>query len=230
MKKAVSYKRILAYLFDILIVTLISSLFTSFIPLSDEYHDKYNELSNVVTSYQEGEIEEKEYLEKVNDISYVISKETVSTSIVTVVITTIYFVVVAYYMNGQTIGKKITKLQIVSTENKKLTMNNYLIRSLIVDSIFMNIINIVLILVLEKGMFLKANEVVSTVFGAFYVLLFAMILFKEDGRGLHDILAKTPVVEKEIINEEIKEIEVVEKKEEKKVTKKTTTKNKKTKK
>ena len=230
MKKAVSYKRILAYLFDILIVTLISSLFTSFIPLSDEYHDKYNELSNVVTSYQEGEIEEKEYLEKVNDISYVISKETVSTSIVTVVITTIYFVVVAYYMNGQTIGKKITKLQIVSTENKKLTMNNYLIRSLIVDSIFMNIINIVLILVLEKGMFLKANEVVSTVFGAFYVLLFAMILFKEDGRGLHDILAKTQVVEKEIINEEIKEIEVVEKKEAKKVTKKTTTKNKKTKK
>lgn len=230
MKKAVSYKRILAYLFDILIVTLISSLFTRFIPLSDEYHDKYNELSNVVISYQEGEIEEKEYLEKVNDISYVISKETVSTSIVTVVITTIYFVVVAYYMNGQTIGKKITKLQIVSTENKKLTMNNYLIRSLIVDSIFMNIINIVLILVLEKGMFLKANEVVSTVFGAFYVLLFAMILFKEDGRGLHDILAKTQVVEKEIINEEIKEIEVVEKKEEKKVTKKTTTKNKKTKK
>lgn len=66
MKKAVSYKRILAYLFDILIVTLISSLFTRFIPLSDEYHDKYNELSNVVISYQEGEIEEKEYLEKVN--------------------------------------------------------------------------------------------------------------------------------------------------------------------
>lgn len=207
MKKPVSYKRILAYLIDILIVTMISSLFTSFIPLSDEYDNKTKELSTVITSYKNGEIKDDEYLEKVNDISYVISKETVSTSIVTVVLTTVYFVVFAYYMNGQTIGKKVMKLQIVSNNDKKLNMNNYLIRSLIVDSILMNIINIIIILTLEKTTFFKVNEIVSTIFGAFYVLLFAMILFREDARGFHDIISNTKVVEKSIDKEEIEVIE-----------------------
>lgn len=224
MKKPVSYKRILAYLIDILIVTIISSIFTNFIPLSDEYNNKTKELSTVITSYKSGEIKDDEYLEKVNDISYVISKETVSTSIVTVVLTTIYFVVFAYYMNGQTIGKKIMKLQIVSNNDKKLTMNNYLIRSLIVDSIFMNILNIIIILTLEKTAFLKVNEIISTIFGAFYVLLFAMILFREDARGFHDIISNTKVIEKSIDSGEIKELEVVEKEEK---TNKTNSKNKK---
>ena len=53
-------------------------------------------------------------------------------------------------MNGQTLGKKIMKIQIVSSENKKLSMNNYLIRSLLVDSILMNIISIITILLMNK--------------------------------------------------------------------------------
>ena len=214
--KPVSYKRILAYLIDILIVTCIATILTMFIPVSEEYTNQMNELNAVLEDYSSGDISETEYLEKFNDISYIVNKESVQVSIVSVVLSTIYFVVLAYYMNGQTFGKKIMKIQVVSANSKKLTMNNYLIRSLIVDSILMNTISIVTILFLEKSSYLKVYDATSTIFGAIYVVIFAMILFRQDGRGLHDLLANTKVIslnDKKVLNEETI-------KEEKKATKK----------
>lgn len=214
--KPVSYKRILAYLIDIFIVICIATILTMFIPVSKEYTNQMNELNAVLEDYSSGDISETEYLEKFNDISYIVNKESVQVSIVSVVLSTIYFVVLAYYMNGQTFGKKIMKIQVVSANSKKLTMNNYLIRSLLVDSILMNAISIVAILFLEKSSYLKVYDVTSTIFGAIYVVIFAMILFRQDGRGLHDLLANTKVIslnDKKVLNEEpIKE----EKKETKK--------------
>ena len=214
--KPVSYKRILAYLIDIFIVICIATILTMFIPVSKEYTNQMNELNAVLEDYSSGDISETEYLEKFNDISYIVNKESVQVSIVSVVLSTIYFVVLAYYMNGQTFGKKIMKIQVVSANSKKLTMNNYLIRSLIVDSILMNAISIIAILFLEKSSYLKVYDVTSTIFGAIYVVIFAMILFRQDGRGLHDLLANTKVIslnDKKVLNEETI-------KEEKKETKK----------
>lgn len=214
--KPVSYKRILAYLIDIFIVICIATILTMFIPVSKEYTNQMNELNAVLEDYSSGDISETEYLEKFNDISYIVNKESVQVSIVSVVLSTIYFVVLAYYMNGQTFGKKIMKIQVVSANSKKLTMNNYLIRSLIVDSILMNAISIIAILFLEKSSYLKVYDATSTIFGAIYVVIFAMILFRQDGRGLHDLLANTKVIslnDNKVLNEEpIKE----EKKETKK--------------
>ena len=214
--KPVSYKRILAYLIDIFIVICIATILTIFIPVSEEYTNQMNELNAVLEDYSSGDISETEYLEKFSDISYIVNKESVQVSIVSVVLSTIYFVVLAYYMNGQTFGKKIMKIQVVSANSKKLTMNNYLIRSLIVDSILMNTISIVTILFLEKSSYLKVYDATSTIFGAIYVVIFAMILFRQDGRGLHDLLANTKVIslnDKKVLNEETI-------KEEKKATKK----------
>ena len=214
--KPVSYKRILAYLIDIFIVICIATILTMFIPVSKEYTNQMNELNAVLEDYSSGDISETEYLEKFNDISYIVNKESVQVSIVSVVLSTIYFVVLAYYMNGQTFGKKIMKIQVVSANSKKLTMNNYLIRSLLVDSILMNTISIVTILFLEKSSYLKVYDATSTIFGAIYVVIFAMILFRQDGRGLHDLLANTKVIslnDKKVLNEETI-------KEEKKETKK----------
>ena len=237
MKKPVSYKRVLAYLLDIVIITLVATLLTMFIPTSQEYQQKSNELTEVMESFTEGEITQDEYLEKVNDISYVINKETVSTSIVTVVLTTIYFVVVAYYMEGQTLGKRIMKLKVVSTDDNNLSMNKLLVRSLIVDSILMNIISILTILLMTKSMYLQTYDTITTIFGAIYIVTFAMILFREDGRGLHDIIAKTKVISTEekfeeiaVIKEEIEENKTIETKKEgnKEIKKEKTTRTTKT--
>lgn len=209
--KPVSYKRVLAYLVDILIITIISSLLTMFIPASDEYTKASEKLTIVMEDYTSGEIEDEEYLEKVNDISYVLNKESLSVSIVTVVITTIYFVVIAYYMNGQTLGKKLMKIKIISTSDSKLSMNKLLLRSLIIDSILLNVISILTILFMSKSLYLKTYDIISTIFGIIYIGIFAMILFRQDGMGLHDIIAKTKVVsfdEKELEGINVKNAEI----------------------
>ena len=145
--KPVSYKRIFAYLLDIIFITFVGALITMFIPTSEKYMEANNELIEVVNDFRDEKIDQDKYLEKVNDINYVLNHESVAVSIVSVVLSTIYFVVVAYYMNGQTFGKKLMKIKIVSSNDRKLKMNNYLIRSLIIDSILMNTLSTVLILV-----------------------------------------------------------------------------------
>lgn len=218
--KPVSYKRILAYLVDVLIVAFIGSLLTVFIPVSDVYEKTSSSLTEVIEDFQDKKIDEEEYLEKVNDISYVLSKESVASSIVLVVVSIIYYVVFAYYNDGQTLGKKLLKIKITSSKDKKLSMNNYLLRSLLINSILINIISVVTILVLNKANFIKVNDTVTSFFGAIYIVTFALILFRQDGRGLHDLLAGTKVVSlnnetvsndnsHEVVNEKIEEASIV---------------------
>ena len=208
--KANSYKRILAYLVDIMLVISLSSLFTGLIPVSEKQENLAKQFTELTTKYRDQEINSEEYLEKGREISYEMSQETIPETIVTTVLTLIYFVAVPYFTNGETIGKKLMKLRIVGNKSKKLKMNNYLIRALIINSVLMNIVSIFMLLFLNKNIYLKANDIVSYLFSLVYFVCIAMILKKKDGRGLHDILANTKVISTEaekqmVLDEEKKE-------------------------
>ena len=56
MKKLVSYKRVLAYLLDTIIITMIATLLTMFIPTSEEYQQTTKELNDVMESFTKEEI------------------------------------------------------------------------------------------------------------------------------------------------------------------------------
>ena len=129
--KPVTYKRILAYLIDMIIIAIISNLLTFNIQNNKKYQDAVNEYNNSLQAFGNKEITQKEFIKITNDQSYIMNKESVAVTIVSEVITIISFVVVPYFMNGQTLGKKLMKLKIVSNSKKKITMNNYLIRGLL---------------------------------------------------------------------------------------------------
>lgn len=199
--KANTYKRIMAYCIDIFIITIISALITRIIPKSELYHEKSNELFEVIQKYTSEEISEDEYFEKANDISYIVSKESQADTIVTLVITIIYFVVFAYYMNGATLGKKMMHITVVSSDDRQLTLNSFLLRSLLVDSILMNILGLFMIMFLTKTLYFKIFDVTSIIFGGLYIVIMIMVLFRKDGRGLHDIFSNTKVITTEEGNE-----------------------------
>lgn len=205
--KSNSYKRITAYLVDIMIITFISSLITFVIPTSENYTKLTKQFSNLTEEYANQKITKEEYLTKGSEINYSLSKETVAESIVTLVITISYFVVFTYFMNGETIGKKIMKIKITSNNQKKLTMNNYLVRSLIINSILLQFISILTILFLDKTTYLSVYNIISNVFSIIFVVSFMMILFRKDGRGLHDILANTKVISTEKKEQDVEEKE-----------------------
>ena len=214
--KANSYKRVLAYLVDVMIISFVSLLLTYFVPTSENYNKLNKEFETLTIDYRNQEVTMEEYLEKGTDINYQLNKEAVPQTIVSTVLSIIYFVVLAYFMNGETLGKKLMKIKITSNNDKKLTMNNYLIRALVIDSVLMNIITIITILLFSKDIYLTSYNIISYVFSFVYIVSLAMILFSKNGRGLQDILANTKVISTETIEEKQ---EVLEKE---KITKKDT--------
>ena len=212
--KANSYKRVLAYLVDIMIISFVSLLLTYFVPTSENYNKLNKEFETLTIDYRNQEVTMEEYLEKGTDINYQLNKEGVPQTIASTVLSIIYFVVLAYFMNGETLGKKLMKIKITSNNDKKLTMNNYLIRALVIDSVLMNIITIITILLFSKDIYLTSYNIISYVFSFVYIVSLAMILFSKNGRGLQDILANTKVISTETVEEKQ---EVLEKE---KITKK----------
>ena len=202
--KPLSYKRIFAYIIDILIVATLSSMITYFLPQNKEYDKAVEEYTTLIKQFTDNNLDKEEFTSQSNNLVYKINKLSITSSIVSITLTIFYFVVFAYFMNGQTLGKKLMKLKIVSNDRKKLTMNNYLIRSLIVNSVLMNISSIIFILGLSKKTYIKVNDISTYFFGIIYIINFGMILFRDDRRGLHDYLAKTKVIS--IKDKELNEI------------------------
>ena len=130
--KPANYKRIIAYVLDVFLVTIVSTLLTVSFYNNQKYEEVLNEYINLINDYTTEETSQKEFTEKTNDLVYTMNKESIVVTVVTVVLTTVYFVVVPYFMNGQTFGKRFMKLQIVSENEKPLTMNHYLIRALFI--------------------------------------------------------------------------------------------------
>lgn len=212
-------KRFVAYAIDILIVSLISSLITSNTLINKDfkkYMDTYEEYEKIVDKYEVDKgalddaleyeaITDDEYevkLEKLNDsfdkdnvnYNYKLIKLSIIATIISMLAILLYFVVIQYYFNGQTLGKKIMKLRVVSNSDKKLNILNYLIRSLILNSVLINTLSIIMVLVLSKSNYLIYNEIIYVVNYAIEMAIIFMMGFTKDNRGLQDYAANTKVV------------------------------------
>lgn len=212
MKKP-TLRRIGAYIVDIIVITMISSMFVriEFLnPKYDEYEKAYNEYIDFTSEVINNP--EKVNDSNLNDITYNLSKTGLATSIITLVVTTLYFVGFQYINRGQTLGKKLFKIQVVDSENKKLKFYQVLVRALLIDKIATNAISAVLISTLSKDTYLTGSQYVELVDMAIMAASFILIMFREDGKGLHDMIAGTKVVFESEVNEEeskVKEAKIV---------------------
>lgn len=190
-------KRFFAYIIDIFIVLVIANLITMFIPISEKTQDYYKELQTTQKKMYDKEIDVKEYTDIVLEDNYNISKGTVLISLTSIIIYILYFVVYQVYNNGQTVGKKLMKIKVKSTTDESLSINTMLFRALIIYGIAANIINLILILLLKKELYLSISNTISIIQSLIVIISVFMILFSKQKRGIHDIITKTEVVNKE---------------------------------
>ena len=227
--KPLLYKRIIAYLVDMLVISVIASLITMAFPKNDAYQVKLKEASEITKQYQNKEIEEEEFRKRYNDVSYEMSKSTIDQSIIVVIVTISYFTLLYKFNNGQTLGKRLMKLRVVSANDKEIGINHYLLRCLLINSALSNIITIILLMFLSKDKYVLINDKLSLLFSIFYVACVGLIMYRDDGRGIHDFITNTKVIDtrkeekvenkqeiKEKINSKktVKEAEIVKEKEE----------------
>lgn len=240
------FKRVVAYLIDIILISIVSTLLTSnkylnkdyekyqntydnYIKETENYNEyltklnnfssdnkisksEYNKLDELSENkelnkfYKDKKISKKEYnslIEKLNDnysinqidYSYKLIKYSIIPTIISLMCILLYFVVIQFYFDGRTAGKLLMKLKVVSNNDKKLTILNFFIRSLIVNEVFINILNVIFVLVLSKNNYLVYNQIIYPITYILEMSIITTILFDKNNRGIHDYLSNTKVIE-----------------------------------
>ncbi|MGN0973343.1 MAG: RDD family protein [Bacilli bacterium] len=186
-------KRLSAFLIDMLILSLVCSMLSIFL-IDNDYNNRLGlEMTETYQSYMENEIDENAFVNKIGDISYDLMRKNALYNIVSIGLYLLYFGLYQYLNNGQTIGKKVMKIKVVGKKHD-LNVNDFVIRSLLINSILFNLISVIILLFLPKDVYILSN---NTLIIFQYLILFIcalMVIFRKDNRGLHDIICNTEVV------------------------------------
>lgn len=160
--------------------------------LNNYYEDKKLEVDEYDKLIQKLNID---YAEIETNYSYKLLKYSIIPTVVNLMCVLLYFVVFQFYFNGQTLGKKIMKLKVVSSNEKKLSILNYLLRCLIVNEVFINIVSILCLVVLSKNNYIVSNKIIYIVTYILEMVILFMMVFDKSNRGLHDYISNTKVIE-----------------------------------
>lgn len=194
MEKAYFFPRILAFLFDMIIVTLIISLIGVVIPNNQNYETLHEESQKLQEHYLNGKISAEEFIRQNAYITYDLDHSTVLPYILEIVVTVFYFVIFQFYNRGQTLGKKLMGLRIVGMDDRELTINDYLYRYMLLSSILMDILLVVLVLFMSRDYYFYVIFPLQFIEIVLLLITIFMVLFRKDGRGLHDQIGHTKVV------------------------------------
>ena len=200
-EKALFVQRFLAFLLDIVLVSVVAS-FISYPFLDMDSIQKLNESSvEVMENYTSGKIDEKEYFNESSTISYELARKQGVNTLVIIFLNILYFVVYQIKNNGKTLGKQILKIRVVDSSNRDLSMNQMIFRALIINSILLDMISFgVLIFANQSSYFYGVSFLAFIQFCILSVSTF-MIMFGKDRRGLHDLVAHTDVVRCDVVKE-----------------------------
>jgi len=167
--------------------------------LYDEYKDYFAKV------YDDGNISEDEYklivgnindkyLELSEEFNYKLKKASVINSVITLICMFLYFGVVQYILNGRTVGKLILKLRVTSVKEDKVSLWALLLRCLIVNNIFLNGINLLLLFLLSKSTYLNIASLLDFSITLVESVIIFLIITRKDSRGLHDLICGTIVI------------------------------------
>ena len=193
-EKALFVQRFIAFLLDIFILSSIASLI-SYPFLDAKSIDKLNKNSSeIIEKYTTGEIDMDTYVDEVKGISYQLSQKQGVVSLVTLFLAVLYFIVYQYYNNGQTIGKKLMKIKVVSSTDKEITMNSFIFRSLIVNSILVDMISFAIVIFGNETTYFYGVAICGIIKYTLLLICGFMVMWSKSGMGLHDRIAHTTVV------------------------------------
>lgn len=115
--------------------------------------------------------------------------------IITIILIFVYFVLFAYKTEGQTLGKKLLNLKIVSNNEKPLKIGNYIIRALILYGVIITLLEIFVRYMFSSDLYVGAYDYIYLLSYILEIVIFATACTSSKRRGLHDMLSGTTVVD-----------------------------------
>lgn len=189
------FRRILAYIIDMLIVSFILAIFSK-IPLisidTDKYYDTYERYFETLReTAQAGETMSAEIM---SEFEYDLAKASINSTVANLVLTIVYFIGFQFLNKGQTIGKKLMKVKVTNDNGEAPSLLQMIIHVGVGYSVFMTIITSTLFFAASKSTYLSLITYLQFLDMAIVFIGIIMILFRKDEKGLHNLLAKTKVV------------------------------------
>ena len=192
-KKVLFTQRLCAYFIDVLIVSIIAGLISTAFIDSDKLNDLTKRLEYVtqeITTAQElDNLKFEEYI----DACYDVARYQGIVVFVELIVVILYYVVYQIYNNGQTVGKKLTKIKVVS-RNGELTMNQMIFRACLSTSLLTNLMSLIIISFSSKYGFFYGTLSFEMVSYCIFFVSVIMVMFSKKGYALHDKLFNTEVV------------------------------------
>lgn len=191
--KVTFFERLAAYIVDMIVVGLILSLI--FLGLGNNTSKTEKLMGELDTKLVEQTITPEEYLEEYQELLYDYQKENVLETGVSLALTIAYYVVFQYMNKGQTLGKKLLNIKVVDkTTEKPISILKGLLRSFLIMSILSGILGIIFLYIFNKDTYFMSYSIFLFIEGIFVITSILFMLYKKDGRGLHDMMANTIVV------------------------------------
>ncbi len=192
------FSRLCAYSIDMLLITFLMFFISGTYKLNPylyDHEDAFKKYEEVYKSIDTTKGDSEELLNKMKEPLYDMEHTNIYVYIWYIVLTVFYFGIFQRLTGGQTLGKKLCRLKVVSSDDKDANLFKLLLHSIFVGSsfyegfAFVTIIKLITVLSLSKDAFINTYFVVA-LFSFILEITYYIIAFKhKDGKYLNDIIA-----------------------------------------
>lgn len=200
-EKALFIQRFAAFILDIFIVSFVASLLAYPFLDMDSIQKLDDSSTEVAEKFLAQDISEDEYISESIGISYELAKQQGLLSLITIFLNILYFVVFQIYNNGQTLGKQLLKIKVVSKDDQPLTVNQMIFRAAIINSILISMVNFAILIFANQYMYFYTVAVLELIQFMIIAISGFMVMFGERRQGIHDLIAHTDVVKCDVVEE-----------------------------
>lgn len=186
-------QRLFAYFIDTLIVLLIASLLASPFVNSNKISNLEDKYFSLINDYTSNKIDDSQFNTDIVNVGYDLAVQNGMMTIINVIVGVLYFVVLQVKMGGQTLGKKIVNIKVISTDGD-LNYNQMIFRSFIANSILLDIITVLLLIFSSRNTYFTGVIMFTSIQYLITFISLITILSSKRGLAVHDKLVHTRVV------------------------------------
>jgi uncharacterized RDD family membrane protein YckC len=185
------FKRLFAYLIDMLILGLMFFILHNLLPTSTVVQVGNHNLAILEEQLLKEQITITEYLNQFISISYQVDKANIVHTGINILLIIIYFIIIPIITKGKTIGLYLMKLKI----DGKLSIFNLFIRNIITTGILYMIIYLILISFVDEKIYFYSITILGFIQFLLVIISTFMIIYRKDKKGLQDIFSNTEIKE-----------------------------------
>lgn len=190
-------KRLWAFFIDFIFIVAILMLLSNFIPKDSQIKVLNDDINKLTEQVLNNEITIRYYVKEYSSYITEIDSKNVLFNTVSLIITVIYFVIIPVFTK-KTLGKHIMHLEIKRKDDKKLSIVNTFLRSIISSALLYSIITLLLVIFGSPISYLYFVIILGIIQFILVIISAFMILYRKDNQGLQDILSNSNVVLKEV--------------------------------